>query len=127
MHLEKGISLHRFSQTECFDFIQRCIRDIEHQPDSLQAGLSSVLLQTISVTSTQLQDLVINAVFLKMLCELQGDIPEMRHVAYLTVLTSLVTKTSESPLYEALHQVTLQDEQTARMLEQLIARNLELD
>jgi len=29
LHLEEGITIRRLSQTECFEFIQRCIRDIE--------------------------------------------------------------------------------------------------
>jgi len=97
------------------------------QPDSMQAGLSSVLLQTISVTSMRLQELVIHDVVLKMLGELQNGIPEMRHVAYLSVLTSLVAKAAESSLFFALHTTLNYDEQVVSLLHGLIAKNLELD
>lgn len=100
------MTIHCFKQSECHDFITRCIKDIEFQPDSVQAGLSSVLLQTISVTSKRLQQIVATDVFAKMLYDLvKNQTPEMRHIAYLTVLTSLTTKAVDSVNFMSLFEI----------------------
>jgi len=41
-------------QSEVLDFIKRCMDSIEESPESMRAGLSSLLLKTIAVTSEHL-------------------------------------------------------------------------
>ena len=50
--------------TEVNEFISRCVKDIQSNPESMQAGLSSVLLKQISVTSSSLQGKVTKDVYL---------------------------------------------------------------
>lgn len=66
-----------------------------------------MLLQTIAVTSQQLQELVVHDVFNSMLNDLGRDIPEMRHIAYLSVLTSLLTQAAESSLFQPLYDAAI--------------------
>lgn len=40
--------------TEVDDFIGRCLKDIYSNPESMQAGLSSILLKQIAVSSSKL-------------------------------------------------------------------------
>ena len=46
------------------DFIRRCVSNIQESPESMQAGLSSLLLKTISITSVTLQEVVARDVYL---------------------------------------------------------------
>lgn len=82
----------------------------------MQAGLSSILLQTISVTSKRLQELVAYEVYVKMLYELgKKETPEMRHIAYLTVLTSLTSKAADSEIFMSLFEVAISNEMNASL------------
>jgi len=42
------------SQAEVDMFIQRCVSDIQESPESMHAGLSSLLLKTIAINSVPL-------------------------------------------------------------------------
>ena len=46
------------TKSEMYEFINRCVSDIENQPDSMQAGLSSVLLYHISTTTELMQTVI---------------------------------------------------------------------
>jgi len=97
----------------------------------MQAGLSSVLLQTISVTSDRLQELILRNVYQKMLHDICTGgsagikASEMHRVAYLTVLTSITAKAAEATVYRVLHAGTIAHETTCEMLHSLIVGNLE--
>lgn len=63
----------------------------------MSAGLSSILLQNICVASPKMQYVVGEYVFLPIVDDLHAkEIPILRRVAYLTVLTSLLTKVFET-------------------------------
>jgi hypothetical protein len=62
-----------------------------------------------------------------MLYDLMSNLPEMRHIAYLTVLTSLTTKATESTLANHLFTLILEDERHSTILYKLFSRNLELE
>ena len=42
------------NRREVTEFIRRCVNNIQESPESMQAGLSSLLLKTISITSVTL-------------------------------------------------------------------------
>ena len=42
--LPQGVTFSLGVKSEILQFVNRCVEDIERQPDSMQAGLSSVLL-----------------------------------------------------------------------------------
>lgn len=42
-------------KSELCQFLDRCVSDIERSPESMQAGLSSVLLQEICVSTAKMQ------------------------------------------------------------------------
>ena len=46
------------------DFIDKCVTEIQESPESMRAGMSSVLLKTIATTSVSLQDAVGKQVYL---------------------------------------------------------------
>ena len=75
---------------EVNEFINRCVEDIQSSPESMQAGLSSVLLKQISVTSSSLQYKITKDVYLNIIGKLcQAEEPIINQIAYLTVLTGL--------------------------------------
>jgi len=78
------------AKSELSLFLDRCVTDIEQSPESLQAGLSSVLLQEICVSTPKMQVAIAKQVFLRMVAEMDQPIPLSRRVAYLTVLTGLL-------------------------------------
>lgn len=84
------------------------MEDIERSPESMSAGLSSVLLQNICTVSTKTLNLVVKYVFLNIVKDLESnEIPKVRRVAYLTVLTTLLTAISDAKLSkEFLQQFT---------------------
>ena len=79
-------------KSELSQFLDRCVSDIEKSPESMQAGLSSVLLQEICLSTAKMQVAVAKQVFLRMIAEMAQQIPLNRRVAYLTVLTGLLSK-----------------------------------
>lgn len=63
----------------------------------MSAGLSSILLQNICIVSEKMQQMIARHVFLKIVDDLTNEeIPIVRRVAYMTVLTSLLTKVFET-------------------------------
>jgi hypothetical protein len=78
------------------------------------------------VTSKQLQELIVRDVFNSMLVDLGRDIPEMRHVAYLTVLTSLLTKVCDASLCQPLCDAATRNQSNVEKLHALISSNLEI-
>ena len=81
--------------TEVSEFITRCVNDITSGPESMQAGLSSVVLKQIAITSAILQNKVTNDVLLKLSDSLiKQDVPIIAQVAYLTVITGLIEAAS---------------------------------
>jgi hypothetical protein len=95
--IQPGIIFNLGKSSEPRKFIDRCLNDIERSPDSMSAGLSSILLQNICVASPKMQYVVGEYVFLPIVDDLDAkEIPILRRVAYLTVLTSLLTKVFET-------------------------------
>lgn len=70
----------------------------------------------MQVNSRRLLEIVTEEVFIKMLYDLRSSLPEMRHIAYLTVLTSLTTKATESTLANHLFALILEDERHSSTL-----------
>ena len=69
-----GIAHH----SEVLDFVQRCIESIEESPESMRAGLSSLLLKKIAISSEQLQTVIVRNVYLKLLDQVAS--PDVRIV-----------------------------------------------
>jgi len=84
-------------QSEVLDFISRCMDSIEESPESMRAGLSSLLLKTIAVSSEPLQEVIIGNVYLKLVDQVcSQEVRVVNQVAYLTVLTSLTEAIADS-------------------------------
>ena len=78
------------SQTEVMEFIQRCVANIQESPESMQAGLSCLLLKAIAVASSGLQEVVGRYVYLAIVDQvINQEVKIVNQVAYLTVLISL--------------------------------------
>ena len=77
-------------------------------PESMRAGLSSLLLKTIAVSSEPLQELIIANVYLKLIDQVVSlEVRIVNQVAYLTVLTSLTEAIAESKFTMPLIRRTL--------------------
>lgn len=117
------------ARQEVREFIQRCVANIQDSPESMQAGLSSLLLKTIAVTSRSLQEMVATDVYLNIVDQIvSSSVKIVNEVAYLTVLISL-TQTiadTESSWTPPLAELTIQDEATCRKLEQILEKILQI-
>ena len=49
--LPKGVAFGVGKRSELYEFVSRCVEDIERAPDSMQAGLSAVLMNHVSQCS----------------------------------------------------------------------------
>ena len=109
-------------QAEVLDFIKRCMDSIEESPESMQAGLSSLLLKTIAVTSETLQELIAVNVYLYLVAQVcNSEVRIVNQIAYLSVLTSLTEAVaSDAKVYRPLIKLTLQDQRVCGLLEQII-------
>ena len=109
-------------RTEVLEFIERCVTNIKDSPESMQAGLSCLLLKTIAITSHALQEVVARDVYLVIIDHVVSENVQMvNQVAYLTVLISLTQAIADNSLWQPLARLTLQDEATCRKLEQIIS------
>ena len=109
---------------EINEFINRCVQDIQSSPESMQAGLSSVLLKQISVTTSRLQVKVTKDVYLNIVEKLcQGEEPIVNQVAYLTVVIGLTQAVANSNLHKPLCAETLENGNVCKMLQDLILAN----
>jgi len=83
----------------------------------MQAGLSSVLLKQISVTTSRLQVKVTKDVYLNIIEKLcQGEEPIVNQVAYLTVVIGLTQAVANSNLHKPLCAETLENGNVCKML-----------
>ena len=81
-------------------FIQRCVSDIQQSPESMHAGLSSLLLKTIAITSVPLQEVVSKRVYSPIVDQvIASEVKIVNQVAYLTVLTNLTQAIADSNLW----------------------------
>ena len=81
-------------------FIQRCVSDIQQSPESMHAGLSSLLLKKIAITSVPLQEVVSKRVYLPIVDQvIASEVKIVNQVAYLTVLTNLTQAIADSNLW----------------------------
>ena len=102
---------------EINEFINRCVQDIQSSPESMQAGLSSVLLKQISVTTSRLQVKVTKDVYLNIVEKLcQGEEPIVNQVAYLTVVIGLTQAVANSNLHKPLCAETLEKGTVCKLL-----------
>lgn len=76
---------------EILVFVNRCVGDIESGPESMQAGLSSLLLSTIAQSCSKMQIVIAKEVFIRLLQQLLTPACAMnKRVAFLSVLASLL-------------------------------------
>ena len=73
--------------SEIKQFVARCLGDITKQPESIQAGLSSVLLGLIIRHCPKMQQTIANDVFRRLLADMEEPtLPLAKRVAFLSVL-----------------------------------------
>ena len=107
--------------SEVLEFITRCVSSIEQSPESMQAGLSSLLLKTIAITSEPLQEVVACNVYLNIVDQVVSEsVRIVNQVAYLTVLISLTQAIADSNLYQPLIRTTLMNDQVSHKLESIV-------
>ena len=104
------------------EFIQRCVTNIQESPESMHAGLSSLLLKTIAITSQPLQEMVARDVYLPIVDQVVSrHVKMVNQVAYLTVLISLTQTVADSKsIGQQLAHLTLLDRQNCSKLEQIM-------
>jgi hypothetical protein len=84
-------------------FIQRCVSDIQESPESMHAGLSSLLLKTIAITTVSLQQVVARDVYLPIVDQvISKEVQIVNQVAYLTVLINLTQAVADNSLWQPL-------------------------
>ena len=97
--------------TEVSEFISRCVNDIISSPESMQAGLSSVVLKQIAISSVNLQTIVTKDVLLKLTDSIvKEDAPIISQVAYLTVITGLLEAAASCNTFKPMVALTLEDQ-----------------
>ncbi len=119
----QGITFGIGVQSDLYQFVNRCVEDIEKAPDSMQAGMSAVLMSHVSQCSEQMQRVVAEHVFLRLMDQLLSDsIETSKRVAFTSVLTSLLENAGT-----CFRSLTTSDSMIAAKLQQIVFNHLEIN